>query len=275
MSDMLTMGPMVWTRQPQFPARHNPTDLTRGLVLLWNGATPSFAPIAGIPTTISGGPSLRPFVNTVSPDFNGTTVDYRWNTALTGTNPNEATLFALASTDGSGEQTIVGQSRSSSNNPLFRIKTSGTTTWQAQFRGDGATTATLTDSAPITNNRLYFIVGVFRSGTGQKELWVDGRRVTTSTTDIGTITLDQTEIGVVVRAGAVQWWDGVIPLAGIYNRALSPGEITALSKNPWQLFQPIPRRVFAVSTAVGGGGLSANPLFGGGAAANPLWGYVA
>jgi Concanavalin A-like lectin/glucanases superfamily len=245
------MGPTVWTRQPQFPARPNRTDLTRGLVLLWNGATPSFAPIAGIPTSINGGASLRSFVNTVSPDFNGTSVDYRWNRAVTGTNPSEATLFALCSTDSGGERTLIGMSRSSNNNPLFRIELNGTGFWQAQFRGDGATVTNVTGGGAPSTNRLYFIVGVFRSGTGQKELWIDGVQGATSTTDIGTITLDQTEIGVVVRSGAVQWWDGVIPLAGIYNRALSPAEIATLSKNPWQLFQPISRRIFVASTGTG------------------------
>lgn len=60
-----------------------------------------------------------------------------------------------------------------------------------------------------------------------------------------------------------------------WNRVLLPVEVEALSRNPWQLFQPLPRRVFAVNTATGGGGLVANPLFGGGTAANPLWGYIA
>jgi len=251
---MIPSVPQLWTKQPQFPAQPRGDGLARGLVLLWNGATPLVAPVAGVPTNLNGGMSPRPFGGHLSPDFNGTTVDVRWNKALTGTNPSEATLFGLCSLDSvATERTIIGMSRSSNTNPLFRIELNGTGFWQAQFRGDGGTAANVSPGggAPTTN-RLYFVVGVFRSGTGLKELWVDGVQVATSSTDVGTITLDQTEIGVLVRSGAAQWWDGVIPIAGIYNRALSTAEILSLTSNPWQLFQPIQRRmVFGTTTAAG------------------------
>lgn len=250
---------LPWTRQPQFHARPSGDGLARGLVLLWNGATPPVASVAGIPTSLNGGVSPRPFGGNLSPDFNGTSVDVRWNTALTGTNPAEATLFALCSTDSvASERTILGMSRSSSTNPLFRVEINGTGFWQAQFRGDGAPVANVSGGSAPTTNRLYFIVGVFRSGTGTKELWVDGAQVATSTTDIGTVTIDQTEIGVLVRSGASQWWDGVIPIAGIYNRALSSGEISLLTQSPWRLFAPQSKRMyFAVAT--GGSGGAAKP----------------
>jgi hypothetical protein len=69
--------------------------------------------------------------------------------------------------------------------------------------------------------------------------------------------------------------DSTVALCLLLEDYWEAGKSRAWIDNPWQVFQPLPRRVFAVSTAVGGGGLVANPLFGGGTAANPLWGYVA
>jgi len=92
---------------------------------------------------------------------------------------------------------------------------------------------------------------VFRNGTQQKELWSDGVLRSTATTDIGAITLDRTTIGVLDRGGSEHRLDGVVPLAAIYNRALTPGEIVALSANPWQLFEPEPIHIYW--PGVGGG----------------------
>jgi len=262
---MIPSIPQLWTKQPQFPAQPRGDGLARGLVLLWNGATPLNAPVAGVPTSLNGGMSLRPFGGNLSPDFNGTSVDVRWNKALTGTNPSAATLFGLCSLDFvATERTIVGMSLAGSSTQLFRIEVNGTGFWQAQFRGLSGT-ANVSGGGTIAANRLYFIVGIFRSGTGVKELWVEGVQVATSTTDVGTVDLDQTEIGTLVRGGAAQWWDGVIPLAGIYNRALSTAEILSLTANPWQLFQPIQRRMFYGTTSAAGTHTTTGALSGQGA----------
>lgn len=64
-----------------------------------------------------------------------------------------------------------------------------------------------------------------------------------------------------------------IQLAAIFSGFISHKELIA---NPWGwLRPPRSRTTYFFPSSVGGGGLSANPLFGGGAAANPLWGYVA
>lgn len=241
-----------WITQPKHTASPSNSPLSRGLVLLWNGATPRYDAIQGIPTTVSGTLVQRGFTNNlISPDFNGTSVDFRWNRAVTGTNPSEVTLFGLCSLDSvATERTIIGMSWSSTTTPLFRIELNGTGFWQAQFRGGTGTANVSGGSAPAAN-RLYFIVGVFRSGTGLKELWVDGVQVATSSTDVGTVDLNQTEIGVLVRSGAAQWWDGVIPIAGMYNRALNSEEIVSLTRNPWQLFKPLTRRLWFGVTSTG------------------------
>lgn len=47
-------------------------------------------------------------------------------------------------------------------------------------------------------------------------------------------------------------WDGTIALFAVFDRALSEQEAKSLSANPWQIFKPLPRRIFVPVSAAGG-----------------------
>lgn len=192
----------------------------------------------------------------MSPDF-AAAQDYRWNKSVTGSSPNNGTLFSVVVLDDTtNEITIVGQSNSGDNNPLWRLEHRGTgidsTGFSFQFRDNASTLWNESVGSVATAGVPYVVVGVQRgSGSStQMEIWVNG--VLRSAPDIvsfGAITLNQTEVGALVRGSPVQYWDGAISLAGIAARAWSPDEILAFSRNPWQIFEPIEIFGFKSSSA--------------------------
>ena len=249
MPHLVTYGPRIL--QPDFHAGPNP-EWARGLKLLWNGLIPTYGYGLGSVTTISGSPAQRGTTSGLSPDF-ATTQDYRWSQPAVSSSPTEVTLLALCALDSNvAEQTVLSVS-SSGTNPLFRLESiSSGSTWRFQARGDGGASFNLA-SASYTLGRMAVLVGVFRNGTQQKELWTDGVLRSTTTTDIGAITFDRTTIAVLDRGGSEHRLDGVVPLAAIWNRALSAGEVVELSRNPWHLFEPEPIHIYWPSAGGGGG----------------------
>jgi hypothetical protein len=231
--------PSPRVQQPQDLAgldRHNP--LTQGLAMIHNGLDARIIDSTAAPIQ-AGAPVLRPSQQGLSYDFAGAQ-GLRFATAVTGSSPSEATLFALVAADvaaAATSYTVIGQS-TTSDNQLFRLLNHDQK-WHMQFRGNAGSPFILkSDTVNITTGRWYVLAAVYRSGSGQKELWVDGVLKATSTVNIGAITLTQTEIGVLQRNSPLHYFDGVIPLSGIYTRALSAAEISALSANPWQMFEP-------------------------------------
>jgi hypothetical protein len=224
--------------------------LTRGLVLIHNGRAARITNTSSIidsesPQITVGSPSVLASPKGRSYGFAGAQA-LRFATTVTGSTPAAITLFALCSTYDTTniDYGVIGQSRSSNANPLIRLgaKTAATAGWAFQYRGDSGTIGAIVTSMTAVDE-FVFLVGVFRSGTGQKELWRNGALIGTDTTNIGTTTLDQTEIGNLQRITPSNYFKGAIPTSGIYNRALSAAEIIALSANPWQLLaQPRRRR---------------------------------
>jgi hypothetical protein len=225
--------------------------LTRGLVLIHNGRRAQILDTSSIvgtnpPMIKVGSPADRIAPKGRSYDFAGAQA-LRFAASVTGSTPAAITMFALCSTSDAVniDYGIIGQSRSSNVNPLIRLgaKTAATAGWTLQYRGDVGSTvqAIVAPIAPVAGE-FVFLVGVFRSGTGQKELWHNGVLAGTDTTNIGTTTLSQTEIGTLQRITPSNYFKGVIPISGIFNRALSAAEIIELSANPWQLLAQSRRR---------------------------------
>lgn len=241
------------TSQPQTPVPiYYGNPLSRGLVLL-NYSNNIILDGAG---TITKNNTAAKSVSAhgVSPAYNGSNVDMRIDKSVLGTNPQEATLFAVVKIkQTSVENSIIGCCSSSSANPLFRLEQrpngDAASGFTLQFRGDNFSFANIGNNVNLISGETAVLFGVFRSGTGVKELYKNGVLVASSTIDVGTITLNRTDIGVLTRITPIQWFNGNIPISGIFNRALSKKEITTLSNNPCQLFAPRPRKLWVVPEA--------------------------
>jgi hypothetical protein len=250
----------VRSRQPdQFTNLAFGNPLTRGLVFLWNGATPQYAignpgtPGAKIPAAQTVGTPLARAIgpNGATPAFGGAG-GYKWAWSLPSS-PAECTLFAWAASNASaGTYSLIGCCDSAGGNPLFRLDYGGAgTSARLQLRGNSGTVLNLAANVGEVAWTDDFIVGVYRSGTGTKEIWVNGVRYNTGTTDIGAITLNTTDVGVLSRATPTQHLNGRLYLGGIYDRALTGREIQELSANPWQIFEPEPIQIYWAAAAGG------------------------
>ena len=232
-----------FTCQPQHPVMidwSNP--LTEKLRFCWNGATPINDAIIGKVTTVTGSVPSRACSSGMSPDFAGAQ-DFRWAKGAVGSSPTEVTLFAYAQSDNNSidQATVVCTTYSGAANELIRIhQIPGASGWTLQSRDNvGSNLLSVNSNYPVVNGEMVFIVAVWRNLTGQKSIWVNGKKKNTSTGNTGDQTnLNQTEIGVMVRNDPTQWWDGVIPLVGMFGRALADDEIVRLSQNPYQIFKP-------------------------------------
>lgn len=225
--------------------------MSRGPVFLWNGATPAYAyanpgtPSASIPPySIVGTPPGKAVGQFgATPAFVGAG-GYKWAYSLPSS-PAEATLIAWAAANTSAaEYSLIGCCNSGDWTPLLRLEFGGSGVGpRFQVRGDGGTVINL-GSSDISAWSDYLIVGVFRSGSGTKELWVNGVRVNTSTTDIGAITFNTTDVAVLSRSSPVQYLNGRLYGGAIFDRALTAREIQERSYNLWLDFEPEPIQIY-------------------------------
>jgi hypothetical protein len=188
----------------------------------------------------------------MSPDFTGST-DLRWNFAATGANPSECTYFVLVQLDSSGaNQTLLAQSFSGGTGSYMRLLWDFATYagWMWQCVGSTAF-VNMSTGGLYPASALALAVGIYRSGTGAKELWVNGTQIASDTTDVGNFSFNQTEMGVLVRNGPNLRCDGRIYHAGIARRAYSPSDVLALTD---RLYSPLqPRRTAYFFPSAGGG----------------------
>ena len=252
-----------FTQQPQYVCEidwNNP--LSRGIIFFYVGNN-----LRGVGRNGSNGwPATEGAPNFVgSPQ--GLSVDFTGSQKLVytgfgpGSSPSENTMFALAMptvVTADNEYTAIGSTTDNSL-PLFRIEllgpTSGTPGWKAQYRGNGGDQANITQSVAATAGRMYSVASTFKSGSGAKTLYVDGKFIGQATDDIGAISLASVDIGVLQREGAAQYFTGRIPLGVMWNRVLLREEIAELSSNPWQIFRPR-TQVLYFEAGGGGGGSS-------------------
>lgn len=121
----------------------------------------------------------------------------------------------------------------------------------AIYTYDGAATAAGANSVLLPFGRMYWLIGL-RRPDGTLELWVNHRRVATST---GTVRNVDNPGSTEIRAG----YDNAGPIGSrgyhaqwlAWNRALSPAEILQLCDEPWGWAGRPARRLF-VPPAVGG-----------------------
>ena len=113
----------------------------------------------------------------------------------------------------------------------------------------------ISDSVSISANKFYRVVFVGRSATDRK-LFVNGQMVSSSTSSV---TFSSSWTKSVFLGGAnptypngTQFIDGAISLGAWFQHAPSDALARQISQNPWQIFKPLPRRIFVPVAAAAG-----------------------
>jgi hypothetical protein len=94
------------------------------------------------------------------------------------------------------------------------------------------------------------VIGMSVSASLRLATW-DGA-VWTSSTAAGGVTISDTTFSLLTNYNGTIGFDGHLFGAFLWDRALSADELNALSKNPWQIFQPEKRYSFMPEAAAGG-----------------------
>jgi hypothetical protein len=165
----------------------------------------------------------------VARNFNGTNQKLLATSgaAITGV---PATFAAIVRTDTTSlEKSILGVSRSTSSTPLFRIIMSSAGKPSAQFRGTG-TTSQATGTTTLSTTAYQQIAGTFASDAATEIFYNGVSEATAAAPTNSSITVNQTEIGVLQRTSAAQFWDGDIAECAMWNAVLDAAEIAALAK---------------------------------------------
>ena len=247
-----------WTQQPQVATEidwGNP--ITRGLVIAENHSNPRLdafnAPTKKVGPSYrgSGGVATR-FVSASSQYFKQS------NTKLTNYPLTFLSVFQRASRPFDGILIGIG---AGTNRQILYVNQDNI----ACFSGAGGTTA----QAASTNTELGMYgpgdarcaVGVV-SAANSRSVYLDGVSVGFDSTTVSTGASNTAVIGCYWNNDAPSaYFNGDIYLSLAWNRALTDAEIRNISQNPWQIFKPIPRYIFAPSSAATGDGTGIGSLY--------------
>lgn len=251
----IILPPQSWTRQPQYPVAPNRSGI-QPPVLLWTSFANNTAGPYVSPSSIVLG-SQSAVGGSVSRVFDGSTNKVQWSGAPNATQASNyrCSFVALAYWSGGSatERTLISLGDSASNNSLFRLAWSSTDAPQFQLRDNlNAETITIISPTPIASGSLVCIVGVGNGPSTTARLYVNGQSVASATSPSNTATFNQTSVGMLWRTTEIQFHNGGIALGAIFDYSLQDSVARSISANPWQLFAPLPRRIFAVEVAAGG-----------------------
>lgn len=238
-----------WTSQPQQAVGidwSNP--ITRGLVIAENHSNPRLAAFNSPTKKIgasyrgTGGVATR-FVSASSQYLKQS------NTSLTNYPLTFLSVFQRASRPFDGVLIGIG---AGTNRQILYVNQDNI----ACFSGAGATTA----QAVSTNTELSIYgpgdvscaVGVV-SAANSRSVYLDGVLVGSNSTTVSTGASNTAVIGCYWNNDAPStYFNGDIYLSLAWNRSLSDAEVKSLSQNPWQIFKPLPRRIFVPAPTAGG-----------------------
>lgn len=249
---MALLRPSVWTQQPQQACEidwSNP--ITRGLVY-------AFKPDGTPRSNGAVSPIRSAFLSSNGSDLIQITsagVGFSSN----GFNELTHSLSRVAATASANlTQICVFTARNSSNSQIILANLSSAGGMaNGFFIGNGSSFCLKADTVPsagaisssaLSVGKVY--VGAYTSKVGRQELFLNG--ISQGTTASAT-THSQALNRFVSRANR-----NPIALFVSFSRVLSDAEIKALSDNPWQIFKPIPRRIFAQVSASGGATITTN-----------------
>ena len=239
----------VWTRQPQGVVPADPFWLSNGLVALVNGATNADHVSGRLCTIVGSGTTVNS--DGVSPAFAGASY---LSTPVTGVSGVAHTMIAVQYVSSYSSNRIIcglGDSGTSTNVSEIYVSTFGFLNYLDIASGSVAQVLGATSVAVNTR----YVFAVVSRQTTLRETYRNGVFESSINTSLAFPTnLNTFNVGVERYNGSLAgYFVGSIPIAAVFNRALTAAEIASISANPWQLFAPLSRPVFAPSAAVVGG----------------------
>ena len=239
------------TQQPPLGAPIDPKWIERGLQLVW-GPNATFY-IADVWRS-----SAQTFIGTnigAVANEGGWTTNFNGNNqiniagTIVGASPTEFSLIAACKPSSVASDAILLSVSNGSNIVMLQQRVSATAGYMLFSRSSSGDVQISPGVAP-TLGPLRTVGGVWRSGTDEKSTFLNGIKTATSTTNTGTLAVTKASVGGDARSSG-QCYSGAIPIAMIFNRALSDAEMRSLTENPWQIFKPITRRLWAPQASIG------------------------
>lgn len=230
-----------WTSQPQQAVGidwGNP--ITRGLVHVYTPKNSGDFVNVGVTNAVTK--------NGVSSRFSSGASAYASSAAKVSSLP--LTLFALTKQSITGTDHALINIGASTNNRHVLY-------WNidrpAIFSNAGATNSQARPASAIPGAGEWKALTGVVAASNSRSIYVDGVLTATDTATVSPAALDSVHIGCTYVSGARSlYYSGDIAIGLVFARALSDAEIRSISQNPWQIFKPIPRRIF-VPVATGGG----------------------
>lgn len=249
--------PLIRTQQPN----QVPQIDRRGVAA---NLTAAFVSISGAPLVNAARPS-QSLTKAGSPTFtfdsrlgqyiqlNGSS-QYLRNTTFTqsgNTYPLTLSAWFYADALAAGNHTIIALTASGGTSVIFQLYTNGANLLSRQYN----TSSQIVSATTLVTGKWYLATVVFESLSSRK-LYLDGILQGTDTVTASAPSgINQIDIGASPWAGPGEYFQGRISAPMVLNAALTATQILALKSNPWQIFAPIQRQIFA-AVAGGGGSVS-------------------
>lgn len=237
--------PRIWTRQPQVNVgidKSNP--LSRNLTCAWStGGRVWYGPESSTyrPRTVGDsdsvglhGLSRKGFTVASGTSPAGRLPDGAFGTATSGT---RIALVKFGAVSGQ-KNFFTGDANS------MQVRTN---TAALEFVKDSVAVSFSVASAVSANE--HFALGA--SYGSINKLYKNGVLIGSSSSNLVTTQSAASFVGH-DGAGANDWTDGELFFLAAWDRQLSDGEVLEISRNPWQIFQPVKRSIFT-GFSVGGG----------------------
>lgn len=259
-----------WTGQPPLGTAIDPYWVKRGLQLVFDGRRVVYSRSASTvqPATFTGGPKAKPSLKGIVTGF-GTT---------SGTGTTDRIDSGILDSPKTGMRSIVAHvfanSTGSSGNALGRVFQNASGSGLANVGDEGVWFAAGGMSVVRSNSLLtgvqYSTTAAFPLGrwavfgssflgdyptNTAPLLFVDGVSVAVTTNQAATAAFTATTAMNVAfgnRADSTRGFDGQLGPVLIFDGYLTPQEHMLLSKNPWIVFMPLSRNVYADIPSAGG-----------------------
>ncbi len=178
---------------------------------------------------------------------------YLWKTYSGPQITDQISLLVVSHGAGTTSGVSLGVSSSASATPFLRLRTdsSGASLGNFFYRTPASVLVGTGTATAFEDAKNHVLVATI--GGGVVRFYVDGKLVDSSSSSPtwAAGTMDLVTIGAALAVSASSYQSAGTLLGCVWNTALAREDVIEISRNPWQIFQPIPRRIFAVSAAGG------------------------